>query len=34
MLNSFDGSQLQALLWIATNVAEDVVKIDLNAANK
>ena len=34
MLNSFDGSQLQALLWVATSVAEDIAKIDLNAANK
>jgi hypothetical protein len=33
-LASFHGPQLQALLWVATSIAEDVAKVDLNAANK
>ncbi|KAI9147908.1 Importin beta-like protein kap111 [Paramyrothecium foliicola] len=33
LFKSLHGQQLQALLWVATSITEEVMKVDLNAAN-
>lgn len=34
LLEQLNPAQVQAVLWVVTNILEDVAKFDLNSANK